>query len=139
MINLVTPNETEASAIAGRPVANRVDARSAAQTLLGMGARAVLVTMGGEGALWCDASRTLHCPAVAVQAVDTTAAGDAYVGGLAAALAEHRPLEESLGFAATAAGLAVTRLGAQPSLATRAELEVFIERHGMPRAQALAG
>ena len=83
---------------------------------MAQGARAALITLGGDGALYCDAGGTLRCPAVAVQAVDTTAAGDAYIGALAAALAEDRSVADSLGFAAVAAGLAVTRLGAQPSL-----------------------
>jgi ribokinase len=139
LIDLITPNETEAAAIAGRPVASRADALVAARSLLAMGAGAVLVTLGGDGAIFCDASRALHCPALAVQAVDTTAAGDAYVGALAAALAEQRPLEEGLGFAAAAAALSVTRLGAQPSLATRAELAAFIDQHGVPAVQRLVG
>jgi ribokinase len=137
LVDLVTPNETEAAAIAGRPVANRADAVAAARTLLNLGARAVLVTLGGDGAIWCDRQRALHCPAVTVQAVDTTAAGDAYIGALAAALAERQSLEQSLGFAAAAAALAVTRLGAQPSLATRAELQAFVARHGMPATEVL--
>lgn len=139
LIGLVTPNETEAAALVGRPVAGRADAVAASRALLDMGARAVLVTLGGDGAIWCDRSRALHCPAVAVQAVDTTAAGDAYIGALAAALVERRPLEQSLGFAAAAAALAVTRRGAQPSLATRAELEAFIAQRGMPVARDVAG
>ncbi len=137
LIDLITPNETEAAAIAGRPIAGRSDALAAARTLLGVGARAVVVTLGGDGAMYCDPSRAWHCPAVAVQAVDTTAAGDAYIGALAAALAERRPLDQSLGFAAAAAGLAVTRRGAQPSLPTRAELEAFIKQHGVPVAEAV--
>ncbi len=139
LVDLLTPNETEAAAIAGRPVANRADALAAARTLRAMGARAVVVTLGGDGAIYCDAAAAWHCPAAAVQAVDTTAAGDAYIGALAAALAESKPLPECLGFAAAAAGLAVTRLGAQPSLASRAELDAFIGEHGMPVAQAMAG
>jgi ribokinase len=141
LVDLVTPNETEAAAIAGRPVASVADALAAARSLLalGAGAGAVIVTLGGGGAVYCDASRAWHCPAVPVQAVDTTAAGDAYIGALAAALAEQKPLEECLGFAAAAAGLAVTRLGAQPSLASRAELAAFISRHGVPAVQALGG
>jgi ribokinase len=139
LVDLVTPNETEAAAIIGRPIANRGDALAAARSLLAMGARSVVVTLGGDGALYYDASRALHCPAVPVRAVDTTAAGDAYIGALAAALAEPKPLEESLGFAAAAAGLAVTRLGAQPSLASRAELAAFVAQHGMPVARPLAG
>ncbi len=81
-VDLVTPNETEvAAAIAGRPVANRADALAAARTLLKLGARAGLVTLGGDGAIWCDRQRALHCPAVTVRgAVDTTAAGDVMSG-----------------------------------------------------------
>jgi len=139
LVDLVTPNETEAAAIAGRPIASRADALSAARNLLAMGPSAVVVTLGGDGAIYCDASLTWHCPAVPVQAVDTTAAGDAYIGALAAALAEPKPLEDSLGFAASAAGLAVTRLGAQPSLPSRTELAAFIARHGVPVVQTLIG
>ncbi|HVC63382.1 MAG TPA: ribokinase [Acetobacteraceae bacterium] len=139
LVDLVTPNETEAATIAGRPVAGRADALAAARRMLAMGARGVLVTLGGDGAIYCDTSRAWHCPAAPVEAVDTTAAGDAYIGALAVALAEQRPLEESLGFAAAAAALAVTRLGAQPSLASRAELAAFVAQHGMPVAQALVG
>jgi ribokinase len=80
-----------------------------------------------------------HCPAVEVAAVDTTAAGDAYIGALAARLAEGQTPAQALGFAAAAAALAVTRLGAQPSLPSRAELAAFIAQHGAPAAQALPG
>jgi ribokinase len=138
LVDLVTPNETEIAAIAGCAIGNRGEALVAARSLLEGGARAVIVTLGGDGALYCDASRAWHCPAVPVQAVDTTAAGDAYIGALAAALAEAQPLQDSLAFAAAAAALAVTRLGAQPSLASRAELDAFIGRHGRPVAQAVA-
>jgi ribokinase len=139
LVDLVMPNETEAATIARCSIANRADALAAARTLLAAGARAVLVTLGVDGALYCDASNAWHCPTVPVQAVDTTAAGDAYIGALAAALAEPKPLRESLGFAAAAAALAVTRLGAQPSLPSSQELATFIARHGMPVAQAMPG
>ena len=72
-----------------------------------------------------------------VQAVDTTAAGDAYIGALAAAFAEGLSVADGLGYAAAAAGLAVTRLGAQPSLGTREEVAAFIERYGMPEARVI--
>jgi ribokinase len=125
LIDVIAPNETEAAALT-----ESSDPREAARRLLAQGVRAVVITLGEEGALYCDANLALHCPAVAVRAVDTTAAGDAYIGALAAALAEGRGVTDSLGFAAAAAGLAVTRLGAQPSLGTREEVAAFIERYG---------
>jgi ribokinase len=133
LIDLIAPNETEAAALTGSS-----DPRAAARHLLAQGAHAALITLGGAGALYCDASDALHCAAVAVQTVDTTAAGDAYIGALAAALSEDRTVADSLGFAAAAAGLAVTRLGAQPSLGSRDEVAAFIARFGVPRPQAIA-
>jgi ribokinase len=129
LIDIIAPNETEAAALTGTD-----DVREAARHLLAEGARGVLVTLGGEGALYCDAGGVLHCPAVAVQAVDSTAAGDAYIGALASSLAGGRTIADGLGLAAAAAGLAVTRLGAQPSLGSRHEVAAFIARHGTPVA-----
>jgi ribokinase len=136
LIDIIAPNETEAAALTGRTIANRADALAAARNLVGLGARAALITLGGDGALYCDDSRALYCPAVEVRPVDTTAAGDGYLGALAASLASGRSLPESLGFASAAAGLAVTRLGAQPSLGTQAEVADFIARYGAPVPQA---
>ena len=130
LIDIIVPNETEVAALTGSS-----DPREAARHLLAQGACAALITLGGDGALYCDAGTTLRCPAVAVQAVDTTAAGDAYIGALAVALAEDRSVADSLGFAAVAAGLAVTRLGAQPSLASREEVGRFIANNPMPTAR----
>ena len=132
LIDVIAPNDTEAAALTGCS-----DPREAAQRLLARGARAVLVTLGGEGALYCSRDEAWRCPAVAVQVVDTTAAGDAYIGAVAVAQAEERSIPESLGFAAAAAGLAVTRLGAQPSLGTRQEVDEFITRYGALRAVAV--
>ena len=139
LIDIVAPNESEAAALTGRPVGSLADARDAARMLLARGARGALITLGANGAVYCDAGEQWHCPAAAVQAIDTTAAGDAYLGALAASLAGGRALADSLGVAAAAAAIAVTRLGAQPSLATRVELDDFIARHGAPVVQALAG
>jgi ribokinase len=130
LIDIIVPNETEAAALTGSS-----DPHEAARHLLAQGACAALITLGGDGALYCDAGATLRCPAVAVQAVDTTAAGDAYIGALAVALAEDRSVADSLDFAAVAAGLAVTRLGAQPSLASREEVGRFIANNPMPTAR----
>jgi ribokinase len=138
LIDVIAPNETEAAALTGRTIANRADALAAASNLVELGARAALITLGGDGALYCDGGGAQHCPAVAVRAVDTTAAGDGYLGALAASLASGRSLADSLGLASAAAGLAVTRLGAQPSLATQAEVADFIALYGAPVPQAVA-
>jgi ribokinase len=136
LIDIVIPNAGEAAAVTGQPVASRADALASAGALLRRGARAAIVTLGGDGAVCCDGKAAWYCPAVAVTAVDTTAAGDAYIGALAAALAEGRELVPSLGFAAAAAALAVTRLGAQPSLPSSGELAAFIAQYGTPAAQS---
>jgi ribokinase len=138
LIDIIVPNETEAAAITGRDVANREGALAAARQMVVTGARGALITLGGNGALYCDGAGAWHCPAVAVRAVDSTAAGDAYIGALGAALAEGRGLPESLGFAASAAAFSVTRLGAQPSLGSAADVADFIALHGAPIAEALA-
>jgi ribokinase len=132
LIDMIVPNETEAAALTGNS-----DPQQAARRLLALGARAVLVTLGREGAFYRSGDAAWRCPALAVQAVDTTAAGDAYIGALATVLAEGRGATEGLEFAAAAAGLAVTRLGAQPSLGTRQEVTEAIARYGMPRAVAV--
>ena len=137
LIDIIAPNETEAAAITGRIIVNRADAIAAARHLVAAGARSTLVTLGSNGALYCDGSGVWHCPAVTVQAVDTTAAGDAYIGALGTALAEGRAVRDSLGFAAAAAALSVTRLGAQPSLGASAEVADFIARYGAPSVEAL--
>jgi ribokinase len=137
-IDIIAPNETEAAALTGRAIASRADALAAGRELVERGARAALITLGVDGALYCDGGGALHCPAVAVRAIDTTAAGDGYLGALSASLASGRSLPDSLGFASAAAGLAVTRLGAQPSLGTHAEVADFIARYGAPVPQAIA-
>jgi ribokinase len=135
LIDVVIPNADEAAAITGRAVASRDDAFLAARALVAMGARTALVTLGADGAVCYDGKAACHCPALPVEAVDTTAAGDAYIGALATALAAGDELINSLGFAAAAAALTVTRLGAQPSLPSRGELDAFIAQHGTPSAQ----
>jgi ribokinase len=137
LIDIIVPNETEAAKIAGGVVAGRTDALAVGRRLVAQGTRAALVTLGGDGALYCDASVALHCPAVAVAAVDTTAAGDGYIGALATALADGRTIQESLGYAGASAALSVTRLGAQPSLGSREEVADFIARRGLPLAVAV--
>jgi ribokinase len=138
LVDIIVPNETEAAAITGIVVDSREDALAAAHELLARGARAALVTLGAQGGLYCGAAGTWHCPAIPVAAIDTTAAGDAYIGALATTLAAGRTVSDAMSFAAAAAALSVTRLGAQKSLGTRDEVADFIARHGAPVPKAIA-
>lgn len=122
LIDYLIPNESEAALLTGIHVDSPQSALFAAQALLGHGARRVLITLGSQGVLYADASRHVHLPVDPVVAVDTTAAGDTFVGGFAAALAAGQPLEAAIGLGQQAAALAVTRRGAQPSIPFRHEL-----------------
>ncbi len=124
-IDLIAPNETEAAALLGRDLG---DPGEAAEALRQAGARAVLITLGAAGAVYADADGVRHVPPVPIRAVDTTGAGDAFLGALASMLATGGRIDEVLGVAAAAAALSVSRPGAQPSLPFRAEVETLISR-----------
>jgi ribokinase len=120
----VTPNESELAALAGGPPASdRGAARGQALSLLARGAQAVVAKRGAEGALLVRKESEWFWPAPKVEVVDTTAAGDAWNGAFAAALAEGRNDDDAGRFATFAAALSVTRPGAQPSMPTRGELD----------------
>ena len=123
----LTPNESEAERLTGIQVQDEASARAAADELLGRGARHVIVTLGSKGALVAGPDGASLIPSYAIDARDTTAAGDAFNGGLASALAKGMPLEEAVRQASLAGALAVTRMGAQPSLPTEQELRRFAE------------
>jgi ribokinase len=93
-----------------------------------LGCENVIITLGGDGAVCATASGTSRIPAFNVTAVDTTAAGDAFSGALAVAIAEGRRLADAVRFASAAGALAVTHRGAQPSLPTRLAIEEFLSR-----------
>lgn len=127
-VSLLTPNESEALTLlgeAGDHIA-LIDAPTIAQRLRALGPPHVILKLGAQGAVLADAARTQHFPAHPVAAVDTTAAGDCFNGALATALAEGLPLETAIRFANVAAALSITRLGAQASLPTRAEVEAVL-------------
>ena len=127
LADVVIPNETETAQLTGIRVDNFDSAQNAAHALREMGARRVVITLGAQGALYADENaRAQHIASFAIQAVDTTAAGDAFVGALAAALARKKDWMTSLREASAAGALAATKLGAQPSLPTRAELNAFL-------------
>lgn len=122
-VDTLVLNEVEAADITGRPVDGPAAAHAAAQALRARGVRRVVVTLGAEGAVSADDAGALHHPALRVDAVDTTAAGDTFTGALAVALAGGAPLADAVGRGLRAAALCVTRVGAQPSIPTAAELE----------------
>lgn len=125
-VTCLTPNETEAEILTGITLIKNTDLAEAAEALLGKGLEAVLITLGPKGAYVATRERKAMVPAFQVITVDTTAAGDAFNGALAVALAEKKPLFEAARFANAAAALATTKMGAQPSLAARTEIEKLL-------------
>ncbi|TPI67543.1 ribokinase [Mesorhizobium sp. B3-1-3] len=125
----VTPNETEAEGLTGIKVSSIDDARRAADALLAKGVGAVIVTLGEKGALLHTKTRSEHVGAVnAGPVVETTGAGDAFNGGLAAALAKGVEPLEAIRFACAVAGISVTRPGTAPSMPTLKEVEALLAR-----------
>jgi len=122
--DLLVPNELEAAALAGVPVRSVDDAIEAGRRLRAAGAGTVLVTLGASGVVEVGPGEACHHPAPKVEAVDTTAAGDTFIGGLCAALVRGRPLREAIAFAQAAAAISVTRPGAQPSIPFLREVDV---------------
>jgi ribokinase len=126
LVDYLTPNEGEAARLSGVAITGAADVPRAAEALRARGVGVVVVTCGADGVLACTADGAERVPAHAVTVVDTTAAGDAFTGALAVALAEARPLREALSFATAAAALACTRRGAQASLPTRSEVDKLL-------------
>jgi len=126
-VDIVTPNETEALALLGRPSApvSLEDAPAIARAIRGLGVATAVLKLGANGAFLSTAVGERHFPAPPVTVVDTTAAGDTFNGALAVALAEGRSIDDAISFANVAAALKVTRFGAQTSIPTRAEVDAF--------------
>ncbi len=127
-IDILTPNKIEIQLLAGMAVEDQKSAECAARKLLSMGVRNVIITLGRRGSLLVNAGTTELFPSYSVKAVDTTAAGDAFNGGLAFALAQQQSLEQAIRFASGVAAYSVTKLGAQCSMPTSRELKRFLLR-----------
>lgn len=129
LVDILTPNEVEAGQLIGAAVKSQADAAAAAKKLLALGVKTAIIKMGALGVLYAQAgSDSTFVPAFKVQAVDTVAAGDAFNGGLAAALLEGKPLPEAIRWGAAAGALSATKMGAQPSMPVRAEFDAFLSR-----------
>ena len=124
--SVITPNETEAQALVGFPVTDVPAAARAADVLLSRGVGAAIVKIGSRGACFAAPGQAGHVPPFPVAAVDSVAAGDAFNGALAVALAEGRELAHALPVAAAAGALAVTVSGAQDSMPRRADVESLL-------------
>ena len=123
LVDILVVNETEARMLSGLGAVDAGNAGEAAAVLAKRGPREVIVTLGADGVLWHSPQGTKRFAAQPVKAVDTTAAGDTFIGALAALRVEGRPMEEALAHAIRAAAICVTRPGAQASMPTRAEVE----------------
>lgn len=116
--DLFVPNQTEANTLLGE----EYDEQTAVKKINELGAKSVLITLGSKGSLMFDGRDMEYTPAVKAEAVDTTAAGDCFIGALITALSEDKPMKEAVQFATKAASISVTRNGAQTSLPYRKEM-----------------
>ena len=126
LVDVLIPNESETALLTGMHVGKQAEAKAAAAALRESGVGTVILTLGERGALLASEEDAELIPAFDVTPVDTTAAGDAFVGGFAVALAEGKSLADAVRWGNAAGALAATQLGAQPSLPTRQVLETFL-------------
>ncbi|NWF59156.1 MAG: ribokinase [Fischerella sp.] len=127
LVDIITPNEVEAGQLLGFPVSGQESAKKAAAQLLKKGVKNAIVKLGAQGVVCATSDETFFVPAFPVQAVDTTAAGDAFNGGLAAALSQGLSLHQAVVWGAAAGALAATKPGAQPSLPDRLAFDAFLK------------
>lgn len=126
-VDILVPNESELSLLTNMHVTDVKSAELAAKEILKHGVKTVIVTLGSKGALMVTSSQVTQVDTYKVNVVDTTAAGDAFIGGFASAILSEKSLEESVRYGCACGALATTKLGAQPSLPTKEEVEKFIK------------
>ncbi|MBN1875259.1 MAG: ribokinase [Anaerolineae bacterium] len=130
-VSIVVANEPEASKLTGVTVTDIASAKDAAHKLRDLGVDTAIITLGNAGSVVAtvETSDRVHIPAFPVEPVDTTAAGDTYCGCLVVALAEGKPLVEAVRFASAGGALCVQRMGAQPSIPWRKEIDTFLKAY----------
>ena len=126
LVDILTPNESETEILSGISATTGKEAKEAARILMDKGVETVILTLGSRGSLLLTATVESFFPANQVDVVDTTAAGDAFCGALAASLANGSTIEEAVKTGNAAGALAVTKLGAEPSLPKKADLDRFL-------------
>ncbi len=130
LVDIITPNETEAEKLTGIRVNSEEDASNAAQVLHTKGIETVIITLGSRGVWASVKGEGRRIPGFKVKAIDTIAAGDTFNGALMTALLEKHALDDAIRFAHAAAAIAVTRKGAQPSVPWRNEIDDFLSQQG---------
>ncbi len=130
LIDIITPNETEAEILTGIAVKSDEDAARAAQALHDKGISTVLITLGRRGVWLSEQGQGVRIPGFSVQAIDTIAAGDTFNGAFITARLEGVAMHDAVRFAHAAAAIAVTRPGAQPSVPWRTEIDNFLQQQG---------
>ena len=126
LIHTLVLNETEAEVISGTKIVDTNGASSAGALLLSKGVSRVIVTLGSKGCVYISNDDERYIPPFQVNPVDTTGAGDTFIGAYAAALQSGKSIPEALRFASAAAAISVTRKGAQTSIPTREEVEIML-------------
>ncbi len=130
-VDILVPNEIEAEQLVGFPVTSPETAALAARALHQQGARTVIVKLGAQGVFCAAPDETFFVPAFKVEAIDTVAAGDAFAGGLAAALVEGASLQQAVVWGAAAGALATTKKGAQAAMPDRPTFNAFLTANGV--------
>ncbi|MDQ0550916.1 ribokinase [Pantoea agglomerans] len=130
LIDIITPNETEAESLTGIAVSNDEDAARAAAVLHAKGIGTVLITLGRRGVWLSEQGDGQRIAGFSVKAIDTIAAGDTFNGAFITARLEQKTMYDAVRFAHAAAAIAVTRSGAQPSVPWRAEIDEFLQQQG---------
>lgn len=130
LIDIITPNETEAEILTGIAVKSDEDAARAAAALHAKGIATVLITLGRRGVWLSEQGNGVRIPGFSVQAIDTIAAGDTFNGAFITARLEGVAMHDAVRFAHAAAAIAVTRPGAQPSVPWRTEIDAFLQQQG---------
>lgn len=127
MITALSPNESETELLTGVKVEDEKSAKQAAEVLRAIGIANVVITMGSKGSFLVTEDQTVMVPTKKIEAVDTTAAGDAFNGALAYALAKNEPIEDAVRFANLVGAFSATKMGAQPSMPSFDEIQQFGE------------